>query len=57
MTDTKIHLELGDIIEITSPSDDNLNGKQFFIKYLDKQRIEIMERDGDIETLLLNEGP
>ena len=50
-----IGLQLGDIIEITSPSDDNLNGKQFFIKYLDKQRIEIMEKDGDIETLLLNE--
>ena len=50
-----IGLQLGDIIEITSPSDDKLNGKQFFIKYLDKQRIEIMERDGDIETLLLNE--
>uniref|UniRef100_A0A6C0CPR1 Uncharacterized protein n=1 Tax=viral metagenome TaxID=1070528 RepID=A0A6C0CPR1_9ZZZZ len=49
-----ISLQLGDIIEITSPSDDNLNEKQFFIKYLDKQRIDIMERDGDTKTLLLN---
>ena len=50
-----ISLQLGDIIEITSPTDDSLNGKQFFIKYLDKQRIEIMESDGDTKTLLLNE--
>ena len=50
-----ISLQLGDIIQITSPSDDNLNAKQFFIKYLDKQRIEIMESDGDTKTLLLNE--
>ena len=50
-----ISLQLGDIIQITSPTDDNLNAKQFFIKYLDKQRIEIMESDGDTKTLLLNE--
>jgi len=50
-----IGLQLGDIIQITSPTDDNLNEKQFFIKYLDKQRIEIMEGDGDTKTLLLNE--
>lgn len=50
-----ISLQLGDIIEITSPADDKLNGKQFFIKYLDKQRIEIMEADGDSLALLLNE--
>ena len=50
-----ISLQLGDIIQITSPTDDNLNAKQFFIKYLDKQRIEIVESDGDTKTLLLNE--
>ena len=31
-----IGLQLGDIIEITSPSDDNLNGKQFLIQYIDQ---------------------
>ena len=50
-----ISLQLGDIIEITSPADDKLNGKQFFIKYLDKERIEIIEADGETMALLLNE--
>lgn len=50
-----ISLQLGDIIEITSLADDKLNGKQFFIKYLDKHRIEIIENDGDSIALLLND--
>ena len=47
-----VSLQLGDIIEISSPSDDKLNAKQFFIKYLDKERIEIIENCSRILTNL-----
>ena len=43
MTDSKIHLELGDIIEIKALGDPSINDKQFYINYIDSTEIEILD--------------
>ena len=34
-----INIELGDIIELIAPDNDNYNQQNFYIKYLDKSKI------------------
>ena len=41
--DKKIELQLGDIIRIEDPSDDNLNNNIFIIDYIDKSKIKLIE--------------
>jgi hypothetical protein len=52
--DKKINLQLGDIIEFTSPSDSELHEKQFLIKYIDKTKIVGVGKSGEI-TININE--
>lgn len=50
-----INLQIGDIIEISAPTDERLNDKQFLIKYIDKSRFDILGRDGNTITIDINE--
>jgi hypothetical protein len=41
-TDTEVSLQLGDIIGIEDPSDENTNNQQFFIKYVDSSKLKLV---------------
>ena len=43
MERNSISLNLGDIIKLTSPSNDNLHNKLFLITYIDRNRLEIRD--------------
>jgi len=52
-----IKLQLGDIIEITSPLDELLHNKRFLIKYIDSTLIEIIDQAGhNIRIVILGDG-
>ena len=53
--DQSINLQIGDIIEISAPTDERLNDKQFLIKYIDKSRFDLLGRDGNTITIDINE--
>jgi hypothetical protein len=53
---TKINIQLGDIIEIIAPSDPALNNHTFYIKFLDKTKIVLVEGSGVEQTLTLSNG-
>lgn len=55
MSSNKINLQLGDIIEIISPSDAQLHDKQFIINYIDKSKIIIMNDTGNTNTINIRE--
>ena len=50
-----VNLQIGDIVELVSPSDGNTDGKQFLIQYLDSDVIELLESNGDTISLDINE--
>ena len=50
----QMELELGDIIEIVSPSNPKLHQKQFFIDYIDETLVEIINISRDVEKSELN---
>jgi hypothetical protein len=52
----KIDIQLGDIIEVIAPSDPALNNHTFYIKFLDKHKIVLVENTGTIQTLTLSEN-
>ena len=52
----RINIQLGDIIEIISPSDPALNNHTFYIKFLDKTKIVLAESTGAEQTLTLSDG-
>ena len=54
--DQKINIQLGDIIEIIAPSDPALNNHTFYIKFLDKNKIVLVEGSGTEQTLTLSDG-
>ena len=49
-------IQLGDIIEIIAPTDPALNNHTFYIKFLDKRKIVLVEGSGIEQTLTLSEG-
>ena len=49
--ETRLKLQLGDIVEIQAPTDQDLNNKQFIIQYIDSNQIKIVGNDG-IERIL-----
>jgi len=52
-----LSIQLGDIIEIISPSDPPLNNHTFYIKYIDNSKIVLLEGNGIEQTLTLsNDG-
>ena len=50
-----VNLQIGDIVELVSPSDENTDGKQFLIQYLDSNIIELLESNGETISLDINE--
>lgn len=50
--DPNLHIKLGDIIEIIASSNDDLNNKILFIKYIDKNKIILIENETLKETIL-----
>lgn len=53
MSDEKLHLDLGDIIQIIAPDDSTLNNKQFFINYIDDNEIELLDNEGNTRILYI----
>ena len=49
-----INLQVGDIIEFVAPTDSQINQKTFLIKYLDKERLNIIGQDGVEVTININ---
>jgi hypothetical protein len=47
-----LHIKLGDIIEIEAPSNPDLNNKILFIKYLDPNKIILIDNETLNETIL-----
>lgn len=50
-----INLQVGDIIEFVAPTDSQINQKTFLIKYLDKEKLNIIGQDGVEVTININE--
>ena len=51
----KLSIQLGDIVEIIAPTDPALNNHTFYIKFLDKSKIVLLESNGLEQTLTLDE--
>ena len=49
---TEVSLQLGDIISIEDPSDENTNSQLFFIKYLDSRKLKLVNMK-TVDTLVL----
>lgn len=55
MTDSKLHLELGDIIEIKANRDPVINDKIYYINYIDNREINLLNnQDGSEVTLYID---
>ena len=54
MTDSNIHLELGDIIEFKAPSDPIIDNKRFYIDYIDNTQIDLLDDKGEKLTLKIS---
>jgi len=53
--ETKIDLQLGDIIKIISPTNELLNGIEFFITYIDKTKMLLLDpNSGEITKLKIS---
>jgi len=42
-----IVLQLGDIIDINAPGDENLNNKRFVVRYIDSQTVRLENKEGE----------
>ena len=51
-----VHLQLGDIIEIQSPTDSTLYNKQFIIQYIDPSIIKLLDSNGNHHDLIIDDG-
>ena len=55
--ETNISLELGDIIELIAPTNQAINDKQYLVKYIDSNKIELVDiNDGSILNLKIVDG-
>lgn len=54
--ENKITLQYGDIIEINSPSNDDLHNKVFFINFINNKKIIIINNEDTKELLISEEG-
>ena len=51
-----ITLQLGDIIEILSPEDQNLHQHKYLIDYIDNTQIRLLKPTHTPEILIIQEG-
>ena len=56
MATRDLHLQLGDIIEIQSPTDSTLYNKQFIIQYIDPSIIKLLDSNGNHHDLIIDDG-
>jgi hypothetical protein len=49
-----LNLQLGDIISIDAPSNEELNEKLFYINYIDKDKIKLVDSDNNQTILTIN---
>jgi len=54
-TEDKISIQLGDIVELVAPGDPALDHHTFYIKFLDKSKIVLVESSGLEQSLTLDE--
>ena len=50
-----LNLQLGDIISIDAPTNEELNEKLFLINYIDKDKIKLIDSEKNIAVLTINE--
>ena len=55
MTD-KVKLQLGDIIEVIAPNDNEIHNKTFYIEYIDDNKLRLEESTGKEVILTLTDG-
>ena len=51
-----INLQLGDIIEIIAPTDDDINNNTYYISYIDLNEINIINKQGEETILHIDDG-
>ena len=49
-----LNLQLGDIISIDAPTNEELNEKLFYINYIDKEKIKLVDTDNNKTILTIN---
>ena len=49
-----LNLQLGDIISIDAPTNEELNEKLFYINYIDKDKIKLVDSDNNQTILTIN---
>lgn len=52
----KLNLQLGDIIQIIAPTDDDINEKVYYITYIDLSEILLINNNGENRTLFIDDG-
>jgi hypothetical protein len=52
----KLNLQLGDIIQIIAPTDDDINEKIYYITYIDQSEILLINNSGENRTLFIDDG-
>jgi hypothetical protein len=55
MAEQSVKLQLGDVIEILSPSDGDLDEKQFLIRYIDSNVMKLLGKDGQMVEVFIND--
>jgi hypothetical protein len=52
MESTNIYLQLGDIIQIDAPNNDEINNKYYLINYFDQNKMKLVSNESDQEVIL-----
>ena len=52
---SQLTLQLGDIIKLISPAEDEIHSQEFLIQYIDKDIIELLGRKRNSYTLYIRE--
>ena len=60
MEDTTIHspnqdtnIQLGDILKLIAPTDERIHEKLFYVNYIDTEKAELLESDGEKYTMYI----
>ena len=52
LKEEKMSIQLGDIIKLIAPTDALLNNRIYFVKYLDKTKLVLVEENGNEKSTL-----
>jgi len=56
LEEEKMSIQLGDIIKLIAPTDSLLNDRIYFVKYLDKTKLVLVEENGNETAISFNEA-